>query len=404
MVKKCIILGELKKTLCLPFIFAAVQIGHKMFNRYFYPEIRANLILNYYITSFAMMTIIFLPCILKIKYIETDKERKIQKKKYLHYTLLAFIFIVYVTMKTIPPIMKGTFAAQQKKAINPFSEGPFLLLGLEMICLTLFSVFFLKYKYFNHHIIGIVSFLICGICCDFFLSNYQELFGFSWQIILIEFLSLLTDSLYYYYQKYMMEKLFYPYWRVDFSLGVTYFLFSTGFLIYILSDKDKGNSSNKIVQGFYYYFNGQDIGIKVGKLIELYISMTISTILNILIIYYFNPNYILISFQMSKIVQVLIDKDVERFYCIFFFILQFFSLMIYLEIIELNFCKLNENTKRNIDLRGVEDVSGEFIRESTFDSIEVNKDYLLQSDSINESEVGIEMNFRDSSAYDNLEN
>ncbi len=107
---------------------------------------------------------------------------------------------------------------------------------------------------------------------------------------------------------------------------------------------------------------------------------------------------------MSKIVQVLIDKDVERFYCIFFFILQFFGLMIYLEIIELNFCKLNENTKRNIDLRGVEDVSGEFIRESTFDSIEVNKDYLLQSDSINESEVGIEMNFRDSSAYDNLEN
>jgi len=404
MVKKCIILGELKKTLCLPFIFAAVQIGHKMFTRFFYREIRPNLILNYYVTSFAMMTIIFLPCILKIKYIETDKERKIQKKKYFHYTLLAFIFLVYITMKTIPPILKGTFATEQKKAINPFSEGPFLLLGLEMICLTLFSIFFLKYKYFNHHIIGIISFLICGICCDFFLSNYQELFGFSWIIILIEFLSLLTDSIYYYYQKYMMEKLFYPYWRVDFSLGVTYFLFSTGFLIYILSDKDKGNSSNKIVRGFYYYFNGQDIGIKVGKLIELYISMTISTILNILIIYYFNPNYILISFQMSKIIQVLIDKDIQKYYCIFFFILQFFGLMIYLEIIELNFCKLNENTKRNIDLRGVEDSIGEFERGSTFNVVEVNKEYFLRPSSINDNEVGIEMKFRTSSTSDNQEN
>ena len=162
----------------MPFIFAAVQIGHKMFNRYFYPDIKSNFILNYYVTSFGMMTIIFLPCILKIKYIETDKERKIHKTKYLHYTLLAFIFLVYVSMKTIPSIMKGTLAVHQKKAINPFSEGPFLLLGLEMICLTLFSVFFLKYKYFNHHIIGIVSFLICGICCDFFLAHYQELFGF----------------------------------------------------------------------------------------------------------------------------------------------------------------------------------------------------------------------------------
>ena len=125
MVKKCIILGELKKTLCLPFIFAVVQIGHKMFNRFFYREIRPNLILNYYVTSFAMMTIIFLPCILKIKYIETDKERKIQKKKFLHYTLLAFIFIVYVTMKTIPPILKGTFASEQKRQLILFLKDHF---------------------------------------------------------------------------------------------------------------------------------------------------------------------------------------------------------------------------------------------------------------------------------------
>ena len=92
MVKKCIILGELKKTLCLPFIFAAVQIGHKMFTRFFYREIRPNLILNYYVTSFAMMTIIFLPCILKIKYIETDKERKIHKKKIFALCFISFYF------------------------------------------------------------------------------------------------------------------------------------------------------------------------------------------------------------------------------------------------------------------------------------------------------------------------
>ena len=397
MVRKFIKFGQLNKKLLLPFIFAVSQIAHKMFNRYFYPENRTNLALNQYVTSIGMASVIFLPYIMKIKYEETDKEKKIHKKKYLHYSILAFIFLVYTIMKTIPPLMKGTYAAQQGKSINPFSEGPFLLMGLEMVFLTLFSIFFLKYRYFKHHIIGIILFIICGVCCDMFLRNYSEIFSFSAIIIIIEFLSILTDSTYYYYQKYMMEKLYYPYWRIAFTFGIAYFLFATGFLIYILSDKDKINSSSQLIKSFYSYFNGKEIGIKIVKLIVLYIFIAINTALNILIIYYFNPNFILISFQISKIVQVLIDKDKEKFYCIFFFVFQFLGLMIYLEIIELNFCKLNENTKYNINLRGLLDISDEYGRDSSVSTIEIDKEYLIDSDSINENEKGIEMNFRTSS-------
>ena len=71
--------------------------------------------------------------------------------------------------------------------------------------------------------------------------------------------------------------------------------------------------------------------------------------------------------------------------------------MIYLEIIELNFCKLNENTKYNINLRGLLDISSEYGRDSSVSTIEINKEYLIDSDSINENEKGIEMNFRTSS-------
>ena len=48
--------------------------------------------------------------------------------------------------------------------------------------------------------------------------------------------------------------------------------------------------------------------------------------------------------------------------------MQIFALLIYLEILELNFCGLNKNTKRNIDLRAKEDLLDEG-RDSTLDII-----------------------------------
>ena len=111
----------------------------------------------------------------------------------------------------------------------------------------------------------------------------------------------------------------------------------------------------------------------------MYVSITINSALNILIIYYFNPNYILISFQISKIVQVLIDENTEKYYCIFFFVFQFLALMIYLEILELNFCGLNENTKSKINYRSRLELTEDFGRHSSIDNIDLNKDYFLES-------------------------
>ena len=65
--------------------------------------------------------------------------------------------------------------------------------------------------------------------------------------------------------------------------------------------------------------------------------------------------------------------------------------MIYLEIFELNFCNLNENTRRNIDLRGLLDLSAENGRDSTV--IDINKDYFIDKSEIddNHKETNIEM-------------
>ena len=384
MVKKIVILGQLNSKHLLLLVFTLCQIAHKMYNRYFYPLIRSNTAFDFYVTSFGMMSVVFLPCIMRIKNIESQKEKLLHKRKFLHYGILAFIFLVYITMKTIPAFMKGDYAKSQGRSLNPFSEGAFLFMGIEMIVLAIFSYFMLKYKYYKHHIIFIAIFIICGISCDLLLNYYKQLGEFSFLINFIEFLSVLSDSMYYYYQKYMMEKLYYPYWRVSLCLGISYFFFATGFLIYFLSGNE---NESDLIKLFYLYFKNENVGIKISKLVIVYVSITINTALNILIIYYFNPNYILISFQISKIVQVLIDENKEKYYCIFFFVYQFMALMIYLEILELNFCNLNENTKSNIEYRGLLDLSGECGRDSSLGSIELNKDYILDSNDGNVIEM-----------------
>ena len=68
--------------------------------------------------------------------------------------------------------------------------------------------------------------------------------------------------------------------------------------------------------------------------------------------------------------------------------LQTFFLLIYLEIIELNFLGLDENTKRNIEVRGLQDLSGENGRDSSIGvcrTIDINEDYsIISENNINE--------------------
>ena len=184
----------------------------------------------------------------------------------------------------------------------------------------------------------------------------------------------------------MMEILFYPYWKISFCIGICVSFTATLLLIYVLTDPDKADSKIPTIADFYLYFTEVHPGLIIGKQLIIIVLYLISFSLTMLNIYYFNPNYILISYHIAKVVNNIIDLikgEPEKLYSLIFFVLQFFSLMIYLEIIELNFCKMNENTKRNINLGGLLDMDGESDRKSTI--IDINKDYYIDT-SINDGQ------------------
>jgi len=211
---------------------------------------------------------------------------------------------------------------------------------------------------------------------------------------LITFVSLIIDVIYLSTQKYLLEKLYYPYWKINLTFGIVLFIIASISLIIYLSDKERANSPSPLISSFYKYFKDNNVGIIIGKFIIITITNFISSTLNIINIYYFNITFSLINFIFSKFVLSLIDKkEPKKFFCIIFFLLQNFCLMVYLEIIELEFLGLNKNTKRNIELRGIEDIQGDNGRDSSIglnDSIDINNDYYINSLE-NDKDPSIEM-------------
>ena len=178
-----------------------------------------------------------------------------------------------------------------------------------------------------------------------------------------------------------MEKICIHYWNIGFTLGLTLVTFATLILLYILTDKDKADSGTAMVSSFYKSFDEANIGLIILKQFIIILLNFFLTTLTILTSFYFEPSFVLISYVFSKFYQALKD-NLDKAYCIVFFVLQFFCLMILLEIIELNFCDLNKNSRRNIEKRGIDDLLGDNGRDSSvgLNIMDINKDYYLNKD------------------------
>ena len=159
----------------------------------------------------------------------------------------------------------------------PYSDSNLLMfndlimLSLEMIFMVCISRLLLKYKYFKHHLISIFFFIILGISCEIILQNYSNI---DTNFIVIKFINIINvavDALYYCYQKYMMEILYYPYWNIAFIPGLFIFGAATVLLLLTFADPLKENSTTPFIASFYSYFQEVEPGIIVGRIIIILI-------------------------------------------------------------------------------------------------------------------------------------
>ena len=146
------------------------------------------------------------------------------------------------------------------------------------------------------------------------------------------------------------------------------------------------------LQKFSDYFQENDYKDVIIHIVYLTSFRYVINILKILTIYYFTQNHIYTTYVFIKLVDYLIrKKHWIRFLGIILFVFQFLGLLIYLEIIELNFLKLNKNTKNNIKKRELDEdillLSDEDSRKSDVEEdgiiknkVEISPGYIIESE------------------------
>jgi hypothetical protein len=231
--------------------------------------------------------------------------------------LLVFVFILTAVMKFLGKPIKSE-GSETTSSYNPIVDYEFLKLSIEMICLIIISRILLKYKYFIHHVISITTFILIGIICDIVVDKYEKLrkdgiYNF------LDILAIIIDSLYYCYLKYLMEKKFVYYWNIGLTLGITLITFASFLLFVALIDKDKSASDTAMIYTFYKSFQEGNIGLIILNLFNLIILYFFLLVLTLLTSFYFQPSFALISYEFSKIFQVLKDKPKKPMLLYFLF-------------------------------------------------------------------------------------
>ena len=214
--------------------------------------------------------------VLKIKIGEKRKEKGKKHRKYLHYFFLCLLFLLKqcihsgITLGSIYFLNQSIHFAES----NLFIVQDFIIISVEMAFMAILCKFFLKYKYYNHHIVSTIIFIVLGFACDIIIKNLalsKDIFSNKMYYVLniIQLVHSFIDALNFCYQKYLMEVLYYPYWNIAFIPGLILFSLSIILLIICLADPKKEKSSVTIVKNFYLYSQNLNPWIIFGKVITV---------------------------------------------------------------------------------------------------------------------------------------
>ena len=207
----------------------------------------------------------------------------------------------------------------------------------------------LNYKYYIHHMISMFIYCVLGIIIEIILENFTRI---GYKYVYIYIIYIINEVLIFCYLKYMMDKLYYPITEIIIYYGIC------GLIAKIIIFSGKAiyqykNDIDGIIDGIKTYFEETNVFVIIFfQFIYILLDGALDYILVILIIYYLRPNLLIITDEINVLEGIILFEDnPNRFYTLIPFVFQILSMMVYFEIIELNFCNLNINTAKNIEMR-----------------------------------------------------
>ena len=154
-------LGEFKKILLLPFLLALTQILLLVLDDIIHEKVK-NHVLESTSMGLGKLAIIIIPHIKFFSISKKEEEKKCEcsKKNVLHYIILLVLYTITFNI---------TYIVYEKNNYSIFwikTENIATQQGIEILMITVISIFLLKYKYFIHHYISIILFCISSVGFD----------------------------------------------------------------------------------------------------------------------------------------------------------------------------------------------------------------------------------------------
>ena len=232
-----------------------------------------------------------------------------------------------------------------------------------MILLEILSMYTSNSRIFIHHVIGQIIFFIPSTTVDIYRikNNDEKNIHIDFKHFIIYILDWILDNTSLTYKKYLMEIKFIPPFIVCFVFG----LIDLIFLLILLSFKLINRNVICFEQKCFDIFNYDTSNFKNN--VNLAFSIIISIIFSCIFFFFFyhifdlfTSSHIVFIFYIFVMVSSIKSAknnnlSLGGWLLIFLaFIFTLLGLFIYLEIIELNFCDLNKNTRNRIAERAKE--------------------------------------------------
>ena len=381
--------GSINKMLLMPIISAILYIIMDIIE-YYVEMPGSHYIFDFYARGISYVMLKLIPIIQRCRNKSVGiKEKKCHCKKttydlffiYLTY-IIFFVVIVYLNyLKSKDPIDTEDYKISHYKGLC-FEEA------LEIIFMVIVSKLLLKMEFYIHHYIGLFIFLVLSLVIDILFN--LTIFKPDILFICVYIIYLILDSIYVTYEKYMMDKLGYSPYNTIFYIGFI-FLFTATVGVVILSIT--GGTSYKGFEGFEDYFNKYEYKYVILHMIYLICFRFFINILKILTVYYFTQIHNFTTYILIKIFDLVLRKESEyKYFSILLFIFQFLGLLIFLEIIELNFWGLDKNTVKNIQARLSEEdtrlIKAQEKNENQIEKVELAPGYLVETEMARITETG----------------
>ena len=229
------------------------------------------------------------------------------------------------------------------------SDSYLSTLQINIIPMAIFSYLILKMKLYKHHYLCIIAVIIKSIICSIMFGTFNNIQSFTKEILplIVTFITDIVSCLTYVMYKYFMVIKYINPYKIMFCRGIIESILSIITLV-ITSNKFKHIDDFSV---FKEKANAKEIFILIAWVIIYFLYMLIF----FKTIEIFNPFYLYFSIILSEYIVFFIsieDYAIWQIICsILLMLLCTFMILVFVEIIELNFCGLSKMTKENIELR-----------------------------------------------------